>query len=883
MAETIINGYYVDNTHFYSDSALSLIITPATDTTYMDIPSEKYYTWNGSAYLAKDAFKIALNAIDDSSAINIGAPVSVDVMYDSISAMESAAPSVVSGYYVDTTHMYTDAANTVAIVPSTDNTYRDISTSKFYTWSGTAYTEIAEPSVVCFVKNTNSASTDNVSYPERGAFYKYDWEKLRWQLIILGTHSHADPHLLDELDNIDTQNLNTGDKKILILTKTDPDKTVDTYDYTLSWTNLADTNVPAAPVLTDETARRYLTANKDGTLSWTNELLPLQTSHCFSIEVSSDFMDSTLPGKRLRIPETYRALHKFYFDPDYDTALVFDDGRLLYNSTVTVEYLCDCHGIGCSTTTSTCDCATSSTCTNCGTPDKTLGYNILISITDKDVDHTFSIGEKINVVVLRNGLAGAFQSIKDTYVTKDELAQYDSKGVLSLKGYVTEEALDTKLKRYALLSHTHDNYLLKTDYDAFDWRYAPYYHTHPDYITRVELDSILTGTASVTDDTIKNDLSTMQTNITSLVDAKIAKAISGIQTDTNASGYIVDIGSEQKALAPYLVSLSDRIDNIDYTAIPGNATLSGLSSNITVELGDNDPRTGLIIASGDTIEGTLNKLLRVSIAPTLTQPTLIVERVLDADHTQFDGEMTSVKIKTAYTANDGGSVKSYTCTLKGYDGTILETKYVTEDSQEFTFSSRKLGAGDTTGLCGSVDVTVVTNSEDAAIKYSNTDTSKAKPYTLGSLTITKTVKLYVVPKIYYGALAYTLTDTDVVSNKIVDNLSKLNYFIESNILNNVYNVDLDSLDNTAKLLVFAFPTGISHKVKAIINMSQGYNMIAPDYTVQIPTYMLKHIEDTVDIHTDTTSALDGYTIYYLQLKHALESDAPIKLMFTTTD
>lgn len=726
----------------------------------------------------------------------------------------------------------------------------------------TAAAGTMEAGETSFVRNINNES-GTVSYPERGAFYVYDGHG--FSLIVIGSHVHTNQAMLDEMGAIDVSALNTGDERVLTLVKTDTDNTQATPEYTLSWTSPNGESIPPAPAFADPTKRSYLTASSSGAVSWDSKILPIQTSRSISLIVSDAFLDRASLGKMLRIPDAYRKANGISYNPDNDEAFVFDDGTLLYQAALTVE---------------SCACGADAVA-----PDS--GYNILVTLLDKDLSHIFSVGESIRILILRRGLAGALNTINDQYVTKSELASYATNGQVSLDGYATKDYIATMLRKYSKLDHVHDNYLLKTDYDAFDWRYAPYFHSHPEYVTHVEFAQALLGQTTVTPTDVATEFAALSNMLETRIDDKIEALTTVWSTNTNASSFIVDYSGQSSTLSGALAAMKNDIATIDMSLISSDAKISNLSAPVVTQLGGADPRNGTVsVQNGDTIEAVFRKLLRTAIRPTFTDPTFTLSRVMDSDADDIDGHTVSIKVKAQYTQNDAGTIASASAGIYDKTGqTLIQTLQAGDfvnGAYTFVFSQLPLIATDGTGICYVVKASVAINS-DGMTKYYNTDEQHLNPIKSAISQLSAELAIGSVPTYYYGAIPDVLSDSDAeFTQKMTNALSQLTSDKLEGITEKTITVPFcysgkgTSSEIRNRTLIFAQPHDATKHFTGIRPLSQNYEMMAEDYGTAVPSYLLRYAAN-IDTRATTSGQYDGYDFYWLTLPRTMHSDMTFRV------
>ena len=72
--------------------------------------------------------------------------------------------------------------------------------------------------IIVYVRNVINSNTR-----QQSAFYKHDHDTNEWREVLLGSHSHENKEILDQIGNIDASNLPYDENKILTLKKEDID------------------------------------------------------------------------------------------------------------------------------------------------------------------------------------------------------------------------------------------------------------------------------------------------------------------------------------------------------------------------------------------------------------------------------------------------------------------------------------------------------------------------------------------------------------------------------------------------------------------------------------------------------------------------------------
>lgn len=505
--------------------------------------------------------------------------------------------------------------------------------------------------VVYFVKNVNkdgSVDPNGMPYPERGVFYRFSWQNKNWSLIILGTHSHADMDFLDKLGEVDLTLIPEGSTKVLTLTKNpvDPDQQLSD-EYSLTWEDQV--SLPDLPPVVEGNNNPYLLmADPEGNVSWTNQLATVENIRPYKFKVTSENKKS---DKQVVLLNNDLKLAGVSYYPETDSYLIIDNGQVLMDATlerVNLQMNPDC------------TCAT-----DC--PDDCKCWNIYdLSITIKDQDHIFEVGENIILMIFRNGLAGALNTLTDQYVTQDELVDYLTHGQVNLKNFVTKDYLLDLLKNYSIRTHTHDQYVKKGDYDLFDFRYSPYYHTHDEYLTKYQVESMLIGIGEKPADdkftefadSIREELDKINEKINSGTGAVTQEYLRSYVTSAlleYSKNTYETLDGQSLTVSEFLQYLDNKLSGLDFSASFDNIKLQ---KDIIVELGEDSPlgyNSGDIIQASTNLDTILRTMLRKKIPPVLKEPELTIS--YDRKYNYEEGTLTLI-IHHNYSQNDAGAVIS---------------------------------------------------------------------------------------------------------------------------------------------------------------------------------------------------------------------------------
>ena len=105
----------------------------------------------------------------------------------------------------------------------------------------------------------------------------HSYEDNKWEEVLLGTHSHANKALLDQLGDVNVDSMEYNARKILTITKVDNDGgSHDDYahSFKLDWKDYP-TQLPDLP--NDFRDRPVYLTYKDGKYVWEDKIIPAQT------------------------------------------------------------------------------------------------------------------------------------------------------------------------------------------------------------------------------------------------------------------------------------------------------------------------------------------------------------------------------------------------------------------------------------------------------------------------------------------------------------------------------------------------------------------------------------------------------------------------------
>ena len=488
-----------------------------------------------------------------------------------------------------------------------------------------------DENVFVYVRNVINSNTR-----QKSAFYLHDCETDDWTEVLLGSHSHTNKEILDQLGNIDVSDLADGNK-ILTIRAVDADGTDGNYayKYKLEWTEIPE-SLPEIPEEMQD-APAYLTV-ENGKYTWKNEIIPAQTFQYKQVVVETD-----APIKQLRVKD-------LNYDPKYDEILIFDGSNLLTDCEVKVEY------------------------------DSESGEKYgLVQILSDNENMVFENGEKLTLLVIKSGVAGFLSQLADEYMSKADVVNLLSGKSITLDKYATKEDLKEKANtvhyhsQYAETGHLHDD------------RYAMYNHVHNQYITRSDvygaISSVLSNLLDIEDpnitidninDTLGESLNLMKNELLTEITAKadlayVDEEVNILKRDfLNAEHVNITVNNRVYTLKDYIGMLETTIQTMS-----NNSTDVKFASNIRVQLGENRTLGGYangdVISNNTTLHEFATKLLTSRIIPELKEPEfeLLVD---DADNLNEPGEKNKdYNIIAHFTQNDAGDIQSIVLTVKKGD------------------------------------------------------------------------------------------------------------------------------------------------------------------------------------------------------------------------
>ena len=688
-------------------------------------------------------------------------------------------------------------------------------------------------SLIVFVKNINDpeAATKG-KIPYRGAFYKYNWDKSGWEYIVVGNHSHANMNILDQLGTINTDSMQIGEKKLISIEKIDPDQdnNIRTEDYKITFDDVK--TLPDVP--SDVKGKDlYLTADKNGNFEWTNSFVPAQTFKMFKVEITDDILISET---EILIPQKILDEDNVYFNPELnDELLIFDSGVLVN----TISY-----------------------------KEETSGIHVTIQ---KD-NNTFQLNEILTVLVIRNGIAGLLDTIKNQYITKAEAIELLTNGTIKLNDYITKD----DLKKYAAqIDHTHSQYLRKGEYDIFDYRYADFQHTHSQYTTREQVLSIIADAAGETGEIDTDQI--IETIVTSL-ENKIQELNQNYYSKTQIDSLIesakqevsnsdaIEVTFNGQTLTDYLKYLDSKQNEILHV----DADTVELEAD-TVNLGEGESLGGYNnnekIEKGTTLTQFIHTLITREKVPTLTEPELSIEYYLTNNDA---GSLSNLIFTLYFVQNDAGTLNKlilYIYNSEDESSLYREEELINNEQTEIT--NLPMNAFNDKNMC--YHVILKASYDNGPEKISNKDI----PYQIKAGEIVKEFYLYNTRKLYCGTLPREINeDEDLTVDDLYDAVTSSTNIFKFEITENNYKDNLTLSfypESKGQTIIFAMPTSSKYKINKIIFVAQQFDMFN-DFS-----HLQSNIPDVNDQINNNINNL--YDIYYYSLTQPIISGMNFILQF----
>ena len=659
-------------------------------------------------------------------------------------------------------------------------------------------------------------------YDYVGAFFRFDpSRKTITDRVILANHTHENPHILDKILEINKEDFELDKTKILTIKRIDPDNFEGTTDYEVQWMDSLDANKVLPEIPSEDNFNGsdtlYLSLSKDGSMTWENNFLPNSIFKKQDIILTKDLISEN--GKTLTINIVCDSVECpcdpclcFRYNPTYDTLMVFDNGTLLTDVEITqVE-------------------------------DK-ISFHV-------EHDDTFEENDRVTVLLVRNGITGILDTVRDEYLTKREAISIISNGRVDLNKY----ALKDELSNYAYKIHTHSQYALSGH--NHDERYADYHHVHKEYVTEAEITKIIADAIEsnpenpdLTVELIKGLIESLNTKIDNLI-SELGQRYTNEQIDAlldnlrnalfSTDNIIYKKGTSEEA------NLTDIIDKFVDFALHIEDHLSNVAStdqNITLsEHIVQNPigmyYEGAIIQEGTTLDAFISNILRNPIPD--NKSTFVVE-YKDTFNNEI-GSTVRVDILPKFTEGDNYSLIEIKCrviTSVGTQELIINNNeeyplYVT--LLPFTYNEKTVGAV--------IQCIASVNSKTAAVTsmlYS--DVFVIEPKRLG----------------FFGSVPNKLDELDRPSSdsiRLVQNNFTLdeykNYYGQTFKISDLYNIGS---------IVIAIPISWNNDPEKLIYLQQNTDVLE-----------LMSVYKQIPIEGGNKYPTEMYDIYYYRFNEVVNTD-----------
>lgn len=684
-----------------------------------------------------------------------------------------------------------------------------------------------EGECIVYIRHVENAEAGDIDYV--GAFFYFD--KTTRQLtdrLILGSHTHSNPALFNQLAELDLENLPDDQESIICIKKVNPDEFDGTTDYEVKLIKPTEfskelPDIPSDEQLDDKKVM-FLSVTKDG-LAWENNFIPntifkkksvvLKESH-----ISNNGRTVTIEVKCDNDDCECDPCECFKYNPEYDSLLVFDNGKLI--STESIEQ---------------------------------NGSNIIITVADAG---TFEVGETTTLLLVRNGVAGILDTIKDEYLTKRDAVKLITNGRVSLNAYV----LKTELTKYALKVHNHSQYALKKH--NHDGRYADYHHIHREYLTELRLSELLANAIESDDaedivlNLIKETLTELnnkyeqtlvdlhnyltEEQITALLEQYYDNAI-----NTNNILYKKDTENE--------LSLSEVLDGI-YESI------QSLREDLNAKISDVKD-TDIILSNyvikndigfyqkGDAINGiTLQKFLDnvLSVEPTKRTTTFDVEFIDDS--LDEVGSVHNIYIKpTVVLGLDASSIIEIKSIVTTASGSVTEVISGEEQLINVVLSPFE---HDGEMLTAHIEVIAKLSSSSSSDTFELRKVHKVYPQRIG----------------FFGSTANTIIDDITPSSKLIRDLQQTFSKEEAS---KVLELSIYKRHNT-KTMIIAIPVEWRMNLKSVLYLQQNVDIAD-----------LFDYKKDVMVEGANDYAAGNYEIWYYVFNEPVNNDMSFKIQLELED
>lgn len=709
------------------------------------------------------------------------------------------------------------------------------------TWFNLTNYPNAEESILTIGTTAPETPADNYLFfnTDINKLFKYRYSTVTWiELdVVIGTIPPIHPSVKDMFFNSDTQELfiftaaKIGDKRILILEVTDPDNSDMTYSYDIAWTTMPE-SIPEVPEDDVDKEKLYLGVDSLGTIQWKNSLIAGQTFEVRNITIEdSDTNELTIVGIK--------------YDSNLDEVLVIDNSLFLANRDITYD-------------------------------EETETMTILAN-EGTEQNPIFIVGERIVVLVIRNGASAVLDELATDYLTKAEAINLLSGGSITLKGYATTADLQGR----ALRDHTHSQFA-RTEHDH-DFRYANYVHTHDNYLTRRKVLELIEETVAMHPDILNilqsfsdylNDVGTnpeltdllasmaTQTNITTIqnqIDAINANFYNKTQlysylrneatfrTDQINTTFLDDSFTPRN-LQDVLNELKEKIDT-DLDLV--NSTNVLLEETIEAELGDDGYVGGIntsdSLLAGETLQSILTKLIRRRIVPEYKKAELIT--TFDVNPYPEIGSTIPLKVTAIYEIHDSGAITQYRL-LKQENGStvpLYEGPSIVEVNENITIGTSP------------VSLSTYATYATGPTKYDNFGDPVSGKIEAGSTEILS-VLLEPVRAIFYGG------STEILNINTLESDDVRSYFaIKTQPDYDEINIEITIPIGTMTIL-FALPA-VDGLLTAIEHKEEGYSNIINVFS-----------ETTINIEAGNGLSPIPYNVYMYKMPFALSNSMHLRFI-----
>jgi hypothetical protein len=592
-------------------------------------------------------------------------------------------------------------------------------------------------------------------------------------------------------------------ERMLTLEVTDPDEFPGSYSYEVKWQDLPKSlpNVPTTGENDTPAENLYLGLDQSGNPTWKNEFIAAQTFQFKQIEiVTSGNNDYRQLG-----PTNFITIPDVFFDSAHDEVLVLDNSLFVF--------------------------------------DKTIEYNPSLRVLRVTVGYQFEVGNKISVLIIRNGAASILDQLAVDYISKDEALNILSGGSIKLRNYATKAELAKKADKY----HTHSQFA-PYNHDH-DFKYADLHHTHDQYLTRRKTLELIQEVLTTDGTTI---LETLQSISDYLVENSPELSTLATKTDIDELQEQIDTINENyysiSQLNSYLDTRKFNSTQIDVVMNTGDTEfdnqfktpegaprdltdiLSEMKADIDRDLGSLktsevllDEEIQVLIGQGEKVGGllngetvgegtdpehptiTLNQVLKSLLQreiPPVYEEGYINSNIISPEYPEV-GSTFPISIVTEYMQEDSGMLNSYQI-KKREEGSPSAITLLSATSLQSSFSDSI-----TVGTVPII-VSVQAGYADGDVKLTNFN----NPYPTGRILAgtTNTVEKTIQPvrAVFYGAIDNNAT----VNSSVVRGLNKYT----SGSYESFYLTY--SVSTTSRKVIFALPVSAG-ELSAIYYKEQG--------------------------------------------------------------